>query len=199
MFPSRLTVCRGAVTLRYGMIHRIVITGAPASGKTEVLHRLKGHPAFCDFVFFDELARRLLAEDPQYRQDWRRFHGEIYRRQVTREDQLGARPFITDRGTADAFAFQRETIHQVGTTLDREYRRYTAVVQLGSTASLGETYYQCDEIRRESIAQAISIEGAIYDIWREHPGYRWVDARIDPEEKYTDCLKLLTDLVRRPR
>ncbi|MFH1374335.1 MAG: AAA family ATPase [bacterium] len=180
------------------MSHHIVITGAPASGKTEFLHRLKDHHSFCDFVFFDELARQLLLEDPQYRQDRRRFHSELYRRQVAREEHLGERPFITDRGTADAFAFHRETMHQVGTTLDREYRRYTAVVQFGSTASLGEAYYQCDEIRQETIEQALSIERAIRNIWCGHPGYRWVEARIDPGAKYTDCLKLLTDLVRQP-
>lgn len=176
---------------------RIVITGAPASGKTELIEKLRKHPSFADFVFFDELARRLLEENPSYRGNWPKFHLEIYRRQVAREDAVSGRPFVTDRGTVDAFAFHPETVDQVGTTLEREYQRYDVVIQLGSTASLGHAYYTRDNIRLESIPQALSIEGRITEAWGKHPGFHYVKAEYDFEQKYKSVLEITAGLAER--
>ena len=173
------------------MIARIVITGAPASGKSEIIQRLKALPAFSDFVFFDELARRLLEDNPAYRHDWAQFHIEIYRRQVAREDAISGRPFITDRGTADAFAFHPEAMQAVGTTLAKEHQRYTSVIQLGSAAALGEQYYRTDSIRNESIPEALAIERAITEVWQNHPAYHFVPAVTDMDEKFSRCLETL--------
>ncbi len=175
---------------------RIVLTGAPASGKTVFFERLKTHPDFAGFLFFEELARQLLEEYPEYRHNRNDFHREIYRRQIARERQAGNRPFITDRGTADAFAFHPETAVMVGTTIAAEYKRYTAVVQLGSAASLGEKWYQKDNIRTESITEALAIENAIAGIWQEHPGYHFIANEVDFEMKYEKFLTLILTLIR---
>ena len=124
---------------------KIVITGGPGSGKTESLARLKDIPRYRKFVFLSELARKLLEEFPHYRHDITAFHKEIYRQQTERETKLGEQSFMTDRGTADAFAFHPETMSLVNTTLEAEYRRYSSVVQLGSAAALGEEYAQYRE------------------------------------------------------
>jgi predicted ATPase len=174
---------------------RIVITGAPASGKTEFVERLKAEPQFGGFVFFDELARRLLSENPHYRHQAMSFHTEIYRRQTERETNTGGRPFVTDRGTLDAFAFHPEAMSAVGTSLEREYARYTAVIQLGSAAVLGETYYRRDEIRRESPEEALEIERAIRAVWSGHPVYQFLPARENYVEKYADFLTVASTLI----
>lgn len=177
------------------MVPRIVITGAPASGKTKVFNRLKKDPAFSGFVFFDELARQLLSENPEYRKNRSEFHIEIYRRQVAREKQLGGGPFITDRGTVDAFAFHPQTMQRVGTTLKEEYQRYSAVVQLGSSAILGDEFYQRDDIRNEPASAALAIEQAMAELWRRHPSYHFVPADTDFEKKYDACLRVLMSLI----
>ena len=174
----------------------IVLTGAPASGKTVFFERLKKHPDFTGFLFFEELARQLLEEYPAYRHNRNDFHREIYRRQIERETKAGNKPFITDRGTADAFAFHPETAEMVGTTIPKEYKRYTAVIQLGSAASLGEQWYQKDHIRMESIDEALAIEKAIAGVWREHPGYHFIDSERDFEKKYEKFLALMHTLIR---
>jgi predicted ATPase len=161
------------------MTARIVLTGAPASGKTIVFEKLKNDPDLVDFVFLEELARKLLIENPSYRQNWPAFHLEIYRRQVAQEQIAGNRPFITDRGTVDAFAFHPETVHDVHTTLKQEFARYTAVLHLGTAAALGEEYYVRDDIRNESISDALAIEKAIEHVWKEHHGYHFLAA--DPD------------------
>ncbi|MDZ4722592.1 MAG: AAA family ATPase [candidate division Zixibacteria bacterium] len=180
---------------------KIVITGAPGSGKTEFIERLKLLPEFEDVVFFDELARRLLIKKPEYRANLKEFHKRIYAEQVRREDAVSGRPFISDRGTIDAFAFHPETLAFVGTTLQREYRRYTGVIHLGSAASLGERYYIKDAVRLESISDALEIEQAIRSAWQGnnsggnatggHPRYQFVGAKLDFEEKYKEFMETL--------
>lgn len=160
-----------------------MITGAPGSGKSEGLNRLRSEPRLAGFEFFEELARLILTEQPDFRSDWPAFHREIYRRQVAREAAIGERPFVTDRGTVDAFAFHPESMVDVGTSLEREYARYTQVIQLGSAAGLGEVYYHCDDVRNETIPQALEIEAAIGRVWQGHPGYRFVEATPDFELK----------------
>ncbi|MEW6051884.1 MAG: AAA family ATPase [Candidatus Zixiibacteriota bacterium] len=178
------------------MNHRIVITGAPGSGKTDFLLRLSTHSTFSRFTFFDELARQLLIEDPSIRQDKRRFHGEIYRRQTSRERAVDG-PFITDRGTVDAFAFHPETLIDVATSLSREYKRYSAAIQLGSAARLGDNFYRCDAVRNETIEDALIIEEALRRVWQGHPGYHFVSAQPDYEAKYQEFLSLLNRITDR--
>ncbi len=178
------------------MIPRIVITGAPSSGKTEFSARLKSHSAFSGFLFFDELARQLLAENSHYRNNWSKFHIELYHRQATRENQVHDRPFITDRGTADAFAFHSAAMSEVGTTLEKEHQRYSAVVQLGTSAIMGERFYRRDRIRNEPVEKALAIEEEIKKVWCGHPGYYFVEAEIDFEKKFRTFLKLVLKLIR---
>lgn len=185
--------------LFFPMPHRIVITGAPASGKTKFIKRLKADPRFEQFTFLDELARQLLEEDPSYRGRWGEFHREIYRRQKAREDALENRSFITDRGTADAFAFHPETAADCGTTIENEYGRYDAVILLGSTARMGEPYYQQDDIRTESPEDVAALEEATINVWRNHPNYREIRAEIDPEIKYQRLLETLLEIIRAPK
>lgn len=170
---------------------KIVLTGGPASAKTEFFNRLKKHPAFADFVFFEELARQLLQQSPALRHDPAEFHRRIYRLQTAREAAAGDKSFITDRGTVDAFAFHPQTLDDVGSNLDREYRRYDAVIQLGSAALLGEPYYQQDPVRRESPEEAMVIEQALCNVWKNHPNYDFIAAQQDLEGKFrTFCARL---------
>ncbi|NOY89330.1 MAG: AAA family ATPase, partial [FCB group bacterium] len=161
------------------MPFRIVITGAPAAAKTKFIERLKSHSSFSDFIFFNELARQLLEEHPEYRNFPRLWHQEIYQKQVAREQAAREKSFITDRGTVDAFAFHPHTLEDVKTTLEKEYRRYDAVIQLGTTASLGEAYYIGDEIRKEGITDALIIEEKLKQVWRKHPHYYFIKAETD--------------------
>jgi predicted ATPase len=177
------------------MTHRIVLTGAPASGKSTALERLKTEPALSGFTFFEELARQLLMQNPDYRNDWAAFHYEIYRRQVERENELDEQSFITDRGTADAFAFHPETMQEYGTTIETEYARYTSVIQLGSAAGLDDETLAPDEIRNESVRDILKLEEATRRVWENHPGYHFVPAEPSFEHKLRGVLALVLSLV----
>ena len=175
---------------------KIVITGGPGSGKTESLARLKDIPRYRKFVFLSELARKLLEEFPHYRHEMTTFHNEIFRQQTERETKLGEQSFITDRGTADAFAFHPETMVLVNTTIEAEYRRYSSVVQLASAAALGEKYYCGDKIRLEPIDEALAIEEAIKKVWQNHPDYHFIHADRDFEIKFRRLTEVLDTCIK---
>lgn len=179
------------------MSHRIVLTGAPASGKSDFLHRLQKEAGFESFAFFEEMARTLLEENPGFRQNWNDFHRQILKRQKAREDALGGGSFVSDRGTVDAFAFHPEMLAELGTSLGSEYNRYTAVIHLGSTANLGEKFYTTDHVRNESLDEALAIEAAIKKAWQPHPGYRFIMAVPDLAGKYELFLATVEGLIRK--
>ena len=166
------------------MTPRIVVTGGPGSGKTKFIDRLRTEPHLSEFIFFDELARELLTLDPSLRSDRHRLHTEIYRRQIEREEAVHGQPFISDRGTVDAFAFHPEMLKHLGTSLKEQYKRYTAVIHLESAAILGDPYYRTDSVRIEPVEDALAIQDAIRKAWRGHPNYHYVPADIDIERKY---------------
>ena len=176
---------------------RIVITGGPGSGKTEFFERLKDESELSGFLFLEELARKILSDQPHIRHHPHEFHREIYQRQVEREEAAGKQPLITDRGTVDAFAFHPETMTDIGTTLDLEYRRYSLVTQLGSAATLGEDYYVRDDIRQENISEALAIEAALRRVWGDHPAYQFVPASEQIEEKYSRFRELIVGSISR--
>lgn len=177
---------------------RIVITGAPASGKTEFFERLKADRRFDDLVFFDELARRLLMEDPTLRRDRDRFHQTIYRAQLDQESALKPdRSFITDRGSLDACAFHPELLDELGTTIEAEYSRYSHVILLRSAATLGPSYYRPDAVRTESIEDVKIIEEATRQIWSGHPRLYQINAATNIEEKYDRFLRRIVQITER--
>lgn len=178
--------------------HTIVLTGAPASGKTEILGYLKTLKPLTGFAFLEELARKLLESDPDYRKNWHQLHIDIYHRQTKREEELDQRSFVTDRGTIDAFAFHPETAEAVKTTINREYGRYSLVIHLGSSAILGDRFYRTDAVRHESIKKALEIEAAIKRAWKDHPNYHFIEAEPEITAKRKKVVALIgqyTDLL----
>ncbi len=176
------------------MLHRIVITGAPASGKTLFFERVKTELFLSEFIFFDELARQLLEETPSYRSNWNQFHLDIYNRQVEREDN-NSKSFITDRGTVDTFAFHPDTAAQVNSSIEKEYKRYTAVILLESSANLGDKFYKTDKIRNESIAEAKEIEYNLKTAWSSHHHFYFIKARNSIEEKFIEFKESLMSII----
>lgn len=177
------------------MLHKIVITGAPASGKTLFFERVKTDLFLSDFIFFDELARQLLEENQSYRSNWNQFHLDIYNRQLEREKENSHKSFITDRGTVDTFAFHPDTASQVKSTIKKEYNRYTAVILLESSANLGEKFYKTDKIRNESLSEAQEIENKLKLAWSSHPHFYFIEADHSIEKKFSEFNQRLMSII----
>ncbi len=179
-------------------VSRIVLTGAPGSGKTEFLRRLSAEPALAGFCFLEEQARRILIEQPEIRHDRSAFHKIVYQRQTAAEATAGERPFITDRGTVDAYAFHPDHLAEVGATLQREYARYTLVIHLGTAATLGSEFFVTDTVRHESAEEALEIERAHRAAWSGHPAYVYIPANPCIDAKYKQCRRLVLESAGRP-
>ncbi len=177
---------------------RIVITGGPASGKTDFFDRLRHDPRFDRFAFFDEVARKLLSDDPSLRSDRSRFHRLIYAAQTEQEAALSKdRPLITDRGSLDAYAFHPELLVELGTSRDAEYARYSHVIYLQTAAALGADYYRQDQVRTEPLDDVLTIDGATRRVWQDHPGFRAVAAMPDFEEKFSRFTDVMLEITNR--
>ena len=70
------------------------------------------------------------------------------------------------------------------------------MIHLGTAATLGEAYYVTDEIRNESIEEALAIDRAIRRVWENHPGYQLLPAQRDYELKYIGFLAAVEPLAR---
>ena len=70
-----------------------------------------------------------------------------------------------------------------------------AVIQLESSANLGTAYYKQDEIRRESIEDALAIEQAITTVWSDHPGCIFLKANQSFERKFSELLDALKGII----
>ena len=177
------------------MITRIVITGGPASGKTDFFERLKKLPNLDNFSFLDEQARLILKSRPYLRENPTELHHQIYLAQVEREKELTGRSFIADRGTVDTRAYVPNIFKLVGTSLNEEYRRYDAVIQLQTSAILGNDFFIPDGIRRESSAEALELEKKLIKYWGNHPAYYYIKAENNFNLKFDIFLKLFYDIV----
>lgn len=149
------------------------------------------------FAFIDESARALLSEQPDFRNRWEEFHLAVYARQLSQEKSLGEQSFVSDRGTVDAFAFHPATMQLVHTCLEAEYRRYDAVIQLGTTAHLGDTFYRGDNIRTELPEEAIAIEESLQRVWQGHSHYRFIPAAESFQLKYDRLIDIIEGMVRK--
>ena len=176
------------------MVQKIVLTGAPSSGKSDIFRRIQADSRFADFVFFDELARRLIDEGADM-DDMRAFHLEAYRQQVAREETAEGKSFITDRGALDFLIFNAGTFDAVDSSLERELSRYTAVIHLASSATLGPGFYVADRLRPPTAGFAVEIEQVIKKVWSAHPAYNYIASEKDYEAKATRALSLIAKLA----
>lgn len=104
---------------------------------------------------------------------------------------------LCDRGTIDGLAFwpgkRQEYFAQLGTTLDQELARYSAVIHIEVPKS--RTMYHKNSIRRESLTEARAIDRRITSVWRAHPSHHLVSAETGFLHKAAIAIELLRNEV----
>jgi predicted ATPase len=180
-------------------ISRIVLTGGPSAGKTTLLNllhkqyggRIAVAPEAASILFNGGFPRPETAEDRLHTQR------SIYTLQKELElqslEKSGRSMLFCDRGSLDGFAYfhgsLKEFCFAMGTTLEREIDRYTAVIHL-QTAEEGRGYTNT-EVRLESPLEAQELDRKIGAIWSLHPGYVFVPNRGTFIDKLNVALKAL--------
>jgi predicted ATPase len=176
------TLSIGAVPCRCALgAHRtrlIVLTGGPSAGKSAVLETLLRSlcrhlavlPESASIVFGGGFPRH--ATDAGRRAAQRAIY-HVQReveRLVVEEGEVAIA--LCDRGTLDGLAYWPDAdaawLSAMGTTLDTELSRYSAVVHL-RTPNAGQGYDTSNALRIESVTEAIAIDAKIAAAWSAHP------------------------------
>lgn len=180
----------------------VVLTGGPGGGKTAILEMARRY--FCrHVVLLPEAAGivfgggfpRLATPDAE-----RAAQRAIFA--VQREMELvalDARPavILCDRGSLDGLAYwpgsRRDFCTQFHTTVARELARYSAVIHVEVPASAAG--YEKNRIRRESGAQARTLDRRIAHAWMSHPRKLQVSAQAGFLDKLACAIGMLGDEV----
>lgn len=188
-------------------MRKIVITGAPGSGKTVITHRLADTeptrfvavPEAATQVY-DMLQTRWDKLDLAGRHDAQR---RMYALQLEQESRLADahpdRVLLLDRGTIDGAAYWPEGAESFwrdrSTTHTDELNRYDAVILLETAAAIG--LYDGDEsnfCRFEDPAAAIASGELLKQLWSGHPRLHFVAAYEKIDEKLA-TVRSVIDLV----
>lgn len=186
-------------------VPRVVVTGGPAAGKTAILDVLRRHlegkvavlPESATTLFSGGFPRPADADGRRLVQQ------AIFTVQRSIEGiyaiEYPDRPHICDRGGLDGGAYWPGGLSRflgaMGTTLESEYRRYDAVIFL-ETSAFDEKIYPIDNPhRRETPAQARSVDRALRAIYQDHPRFFFIGHEVRFYEKVAACLLTLGQLL----
>ncbi len=183
---------------------KIVLTGAPGSGKSTIARELARR--FPDsFIIVPEAATQYYTAlgfrwDQLTIEQQREAQRGIYRLQVEQEERLSAlhpeKTLLMDRGTIDGSAYwpdgPAEYWKDLCSTEAREIARYAMVIVLESSAAIG--LYDGDksnQVRFEDAEGALENAKLLGRLWAAHPNTHFVSAFRDLEQKVAAVEKLV--------
>ena len=185
---------------------RIVLTGGPGGGKTtaadlfrrEIVDKVVIVPETATMLFTGGFPR---VGEPKARAATQR---AIFHAQVALEDIQGAlypdRVLLCDRGTIDGAAFWPDEAPEgffetMETTLERELRRYDAVIFFESAAVGDISIEGGNPARTESNEQARLLDMTLRDVWSKHPNFHFIPHSTSFFAKLQDGLRQLQAIV----
>ncbi|MBK9072501.1 MAG: ATP-binding protein [Myxococcales bacterium] len=178
---------------------RIVLTGGPGAGKTAVLELVRQY--FCKHVdvlpeaasiLFGGGFRRGTTIAGRAASQRAIFH--VQRELETTADVEGdAAIILCDRGTIDGFAYwpgPEDFWSSLGTTREREFQRYSAVIHLRTPLAVGG-YNHRNPVRIESAAEAALVDERLAQAWEGHPRRFVVESTADFLDKAKRTIEVL--------
>jgi predicted ATPase len=185
---------------------RIVLTGGPGGGKTtaadlfrrEIGEKVVIVPETATMLFMGGFPR---VGEPKARAATQR---AIFHAQVGLEDVQGAlypgRVLLCDRGTIDGAAFWPDEapegfFESLGTSLEREFTRYDAVLFFESAAVGDISIEGGNPARTESNEEARRLDMRLRELWSEHPTFHFVPHSTSFFAKLQEGLRQLQAIV----
>ena len=178
----------------------IVLTGGPGAGKTAVLEIAKKN--FCEHVSVLPEAASIIFGGGFWRHETLAtkkasqraiFHVQRELERAVDEEKRSAIA-LCDRGTIDGLAYWPDTEEsfwkELGTTREKEFSRYAAVIHLRSPSeSMGYNFQ--NPVRTESAHLAAIIDDRIAKAWEGHPRRFFIDSTEDFFKKAERAVALI--------
>jgi predicted ATPase len=184
---------------------RVVLTGGPGGGKTtaadlyrrEIGDQVVVVPEAATILYLGGFPR---AGDDGVRRATQR---AIYHVQTNLEDaqaaHYGSRLLLCDRGTVDGAAYwpgePEEFFEHLGTTLEKEFLRYDAVIFFETAAVGGISIEGGNPTRIESMEEALSLDRRLKSLWSQHPHFVFVPHNTSFIKKVNSGLDELAKIV----
>lgn len=171
---------------------RIIITGAPGTGKSTVLNLLAEE----NFPVLPEMARELIAEQQAIEGstmlpwlDHPSFGRELFQRQLQQYHQAEAAITFYDRGILDNLGYLRRDGHQ-NLDLEKKAEQFPYHPKVFFMPPWEEIYGK-DEVRWEDLDLMLEIDQALKDIYQDF-GYEVLEVpKTDPLSRKNFILKAL--------
>ena len=171
---------------------RVVITGGPCAGKTE-LWRFLGE-AFPQGVPVPEAATELIlagkSENSLGRVDFQR---AVFERQWKSEEEALQKGLLLlcDRGLLDGSAYLPDLLSRLDVSQAEVMSRYAVVIQLEviRDARAYAAYCRTNPARHEEHERALVLERKLMGIYEKHPAYALLSGSLD--DKKREALRLL--------
>jgi predicted ATPase len=163
---------------------RVVLTGGPGGGKTTAAD-LYRREIGADVVIVPEAATLLYSGGfPRLGEKGVRIATQkaIYHVQKNLEDAQAAhfsgRILLCDRGTVDGAVYwpgdSMEFFSNLGTSLEKEFQRYDAVIFFETAAAGGISIEGGNPMRVESVEEALELDRKLKKLWSQHPKFVFV-------------------------
>jgi adenylate cyclase len=177
-----------------GPLPRIVLTGAPCSGKSSAIARLRVEEPSLHCVpetatiVMGQVGARPDMGTTAFQYCIRRVQASFEAAAVRQAAFDRKAAVVLDRGTLDSAAFigglgAYEKL--LNTVRDLEFNRYTQVIMLGlPPREVFEREKTNNPVRRETYEQAMTLQDSLLGVWTAHPNFTFIGDRDTWEEKY---------------
>ncbi len=187
-------------------IKKIALTGGPGGGKSTAAELFKLE--FKDFISLVPEVATLLFRGGYPRVDSslviENIQKSIFHVQGNIEDTYATlfphHTLLCDRGTVDGGAYwpkgPEDFFKTMGTTLDKELKRYDAVIFFETAAAGGLAIELGNPVRNEDQIKAIEIDLKLKDLWSKHPHFVYIKNEPSFLKKILAGIKAMDDIIK---
>lgn len=184
---------------------RIAVTGGPGGGKTTAIDLFRREMGEGVVIVPEAATMMFTGGFPRYpeAEAVRSAQVAIYQVQRNLEDiqatKYPDRILLCDRGTVDGAAYWPEQdgdfFERLGTTLEQELSRYDGVIFFESAAVGGLGIEGGNPARRETLAEAVALDGKLRSFWSRHERFVVVHHNTSFFKKISIGLAVLDEMV----
>ena len=188
------------------MFRKIVLTGGPGGGKTTALDLFSREfrkeiitaPEAATLLYTGGIRR---SKDPDVVKAIQKTIVNLQKDlECIAEAGCHTKAIVCDRGTLDGLAYWPDSkesfFEMIGSTKEKEYARYDAVLFFETGAISNGDIATNNLIRNETNQEAIILDQKLKDIWQDHPHFIVIKSSDSFLQKIEDGVNAIIDLLK---